>query len=335
MRRLLQRNGFVLALPLAVGLAWLVPGWGASGGVLRSELTTKVAVVLIFFSQGLTLPAAALRQGALQWKLHVLVQGFTFLLFPLIGIALDALAGPGLPPDLRLGFLFLCVLPSTISTSVVLTTVAGGNTAGAIFNAVLSNVAGVFITPLWVTWLMKAGGQVQPLGPIVREIILLLLVPLVLGQVSRLGLRAWVDVRRKRLGDLNSALILFIVFAAFCNSVEAHVWSRYGAGTTLWALAGVLLIFALAMGVVAVLARLVRLDRADRIAASFCAPQKTLASGVPLAKVIFGAHPGLGLILLPVMLYHPLQLLVCGLLAGRWSRERVPGGVREGSSGAV
>ncbi len=321
MKGFLQKNWFVLALPATVGLAWLLPGVGASGGWLRTEVTTKLAVAVIFLSQGLTLPAAALKQGALQWKLHGLVQSFTFLLFPLLGLALDALLGSRLAPDLRLGFLYLCVLPSTISTSVVLTTVAGGNTAGAIFNAVLSNVLGVFITPLWVTWLMQAGGQSQPLGPVVREIIVLLLVPLVLGQAARSVLRTWADARKKRLGDLNSGLILFIVFAAFCNSVEARVWSQYGFDVTLVAFAGVIIIFSLATGLVEVLARLLQLDRADRIAASFCAPQKTLASGVPLAKVIFGAHPGLGLILLPIMFYHPLQLLVCGLLAGRWAKR--------------
>lgn len=317
MKAFIQKNWFTLGLPIAVGLAWLLPGWGASGGWLRSEITTKLAVVVIFLSQGLTLPTAALRQGALQWRLHTLVQAFTFVLFPLIGLALDATVGARLPPDLRLGFLYLCVLPSTISTSVVLTTLAGGNTAGAIFNAVLSNVLGVFITPLWVAWLMRAGGQSQPLGPVIQEIVLLLLVPLVAGQGLRRLIGSWADARKKRLGDLNSALILFIVFAAFCNSVQNGIWARYGAGLTLIAAGGAALILALAMGLTDWLARRARLDRPDRIAATFCAPQKTLASGVPLAKVIFGTHPGLGLILLPIMVYHPLQLIVCGFLAAR------------------
>lgn len=321
MKEFLQRNWFVLALPLAVGLAWVAPGVGASGGWLRSEITTKAAVAAIFFSQGLTLPAAALRQGALQWRLHLLVQSFTFVGFPLLGLALDAAVGARLTPDLRLGFLYLCVLPSTISTSVVLTAQAGGNAAGALFNAVFSNVLGVFLTPLWVAWLMKAGGQSLPLGPVVREIVLLLLLPLAAGQAARTGLRTWADTNRRRLGDVNSALILFIVFAAFCNSVQAQVWSQHGLGLTAGAMAGVTLVFVLAAGAVEGLARLLRLNRPNRIAASFCAPQKTLASGVPLAKVVFGAHPGLGLILLPVVLYHPLQLLVCGVLAARWARQ--------------
>jgi solute carrier family 10 (sodium/bile acid cotransporter), member 7 len=320
MKAFVERNWFIVALPLSVGVAWLIPQAGASGGWLKSEVTTKLAVAAIFFSQGLTLPAQALRQGALQWRLHVLVQVFTFGIFPLIGLVLDAWIGSRLAPDLRLGFLYLCVLPSTISTSVVLTSIAGGNTAGAIFNAVLSNVVGVFITPLWVTWLMEAAGQSQPLGPVVREIVILLLVPLVIGQGFRLVLRAWADSNKKRLGNLNSALILYIVFAAFCNSVVSRVWSQQGPDVIWLTLAGSVVIFVVATGLVELLSRLLRFNRPDRIAASFCAPQKTLASGVPLAKVIFGAHPGLGLILLPIMVYHLLQLLVCGYLAGRWAR---------------
>lgn len=321
MKAFINKNWFILALPLAVGLAWLVPEAGASGGWLRAEVTTKLGVAVIFFCQGVTLPGAALRQGAMQWRLHLVVQSFTFLLFPLIGIVFDALAGEHLPRDLRLGFLFLCVLPSTVTSSVVLTTLAKGNTAGAIFNAVLSNVVGVFITPLWVAWLMKAGGEVRPLGPVVREIFVLLLVPLIFGQVMRIWLRAWADARKKLLSNLTYGIILFIVFAAFCNSVKSRLWEQQSGSVSLLAAGGVLVIFLIAIGLVEVIARAVRLDRPDRIAASFCGTQKTLASGVPLAKVIFGAHPGLGLILLPIMFFHPLQLLVCGVLAGWFARR--------------
>lgn len=320
----LARNWFVLSLPLAVALAWLVPDLGASGGWLRTEITTKAGVAIIFLLQGLTLPAAALRKGVSQWRLHLLIQCFTFLLFPVLGIALDKVAGGLLPADLRLGFLYLCVLPSTVSTSVVLTGLAGGNTVGAIFNAVLSNVLGVFITPIWIAWLMKAGGSTQALGPVVAEIVLLLLVPLGIGQVLRLRLAGFADKRKKILGNVASGIILFIVFAAFCNSVKQRLWSQHGLGVTLSAALGVLVVFALAMGLVEAISRLLKLDRGDRIAASFCAPQKTLASGVPMAKIIFGAHPGLGLILLPILFYHPLQLFVCGVLADRWGRSKQP-----------
>lgn len=304
-----------------MGLAFVIPDAGANGGWLRTETTTRLAVALIFLLQGLGLPLHALRSGAARWPLHLLVQSTTFLLFPLLGIALDAFAGRFLPPDLRLGFLLMCVLPSTISSSVVLTSLAGGNTAGAIFNAALSNLLGVFLTPLWVAWLTRATGARPDLGQVVRDIGLLLLAPMAAGQLLRLALADWADARKRLFSNAASGLVLFLVFAAFCNSVKARLWDGLGDGRLAMAFAGVAGVFTVATLGVEGLSRWMRLDRADRIAASFCAPQKTIASGIPLAKAMFGAHPGLGLILLPVMLYHTLQLVVSGVLADRWRRQ--------------
>ncbi|MBM3849890.1 MAG: bile acid:sodium symporter [Verrucomicrobia bacterium] len=326
----LARNWFALSLPLAVGLAWILPDLGWSEGPLKTSVTTKAGVALIFLIQGLTLPSTALRQGVSQWRLHVLVQSITFLGFPALGIVLDRLAGGWLAPDLRLGFLYLAVLPSTITTSVILTGMAGGNTVGALFNAVLSSLLGVFVTPLWVAWLMKASGQQQPIGPVILEIVTLLLVPLAVGQGLRPRLSRWADRNKKPMGNLSSGIVLFIVYAAFCNSVKQRLWTRHGVEVLLPAAAGVILLFVLAVALTEALARALALGRPDLIAARCCGPQKTLASGVPMAKIIFGAHPGLGLILLPVLLYHPLQLVVCGALASRWGREaeatRAPSG---------
>ncbi|HUL53009.1 MAG TPA: bile acid:sodium symporter family protein [Opitutaceae bacterium] len=314
----LRRNWFLVGLVAAVGLAWVFPDAGARGGFLHTEITIRVAVALIFFSQGLTLALDALRHGALHWRLHVLVQAWNFGLFPLVGLLLDRLAGGILPPDLRTGFLFLCVLPTTLSTAIVFTALAGGNAAGAIFNATLSNLLGIAVTPLWTGWLMRAGGRTLPLVPVIFEIVLLLLVPLAAGQVLRPWLRRWVDPRKARLTNANSAIVLFIVYAAFAQSVAARVWERSGAQSVLLAAAGVTLLFAFVMAAVRLTIRAVRLEGGDTSAALFCASQKTLAAGVPMAQLIFGAHPGLGLILLPVMLYHPLQLLVHGMIAVRW-----------------
>lgn len=317
----LRQNWFVTALPFAVWLAWLIPEAGATGGWLRAEITTKIGVAVIFLFQGLTLAADALRAGARQWRLHVVVQGFTFLGFPLLGLLLDQLAGSWASADLRLGFLFLCVLPSTVSSAVVMTAVAGGNTAGAIFNAVASSLIGVFLTPLWVAWLMRSTGQSIPLGPVVLEIVLLLLAPFFVGQALRRWGKGWADANRRRLANASSGIILFIVFAAFCNSVQSQIWSQHGSPLVVGAVLGTIVVFGLAMVAVGFLIKIGRLDEGDRIAAMFCAPQKTLASGVPMAKVIFGTHPGLGVILLPVMLYHPVQLLVHGVMASRWGRR--------------
>jgi sodium/bile acid cotransporter 7 len=317
----LRQNWFLVGLVAAVGLAWLFPAAGAKGGFLHTEITIRVGVGLIFFSQGLTLALDALRRGALRWRLHVLVQAWIFGLFPLVGLLFDRLAGSTLPPDLRTGFFFLCVLPTTISTAIVFTAVADGNVAGAIFNATLSNLLGIVVTPLWIGWFMRAGGQALPLGPVIVGIVLLLLAPLAAGQALRPWLRRWVDPRKARLTGVNSAIVLFIVYAAFAQSVEGRVWERYGLHSVLLAAAGVGLLFAFVMGAVHLTIRAAGLGGADASAALFCASQKTLAAGVPMAQLIFGAHPGLGLILLPVMLYHPLQLMVHGMIAMRWRRE--------------
>jgi len=315
-----RKNWFMLGMPLAVALAWVLPEAGAKGGWLKAEVTTKVAVALVFFCQGLTLPASALKAGAKRWRLHAAVQGYTFVVLPLLGIALDALVGSRLAPDLRVGFLFLAVLPSTIVMSVALTTVANGNVAAAIFNAVLSNVIGVFITPAWVTWLLHATDQVQPLGSVLRQVGLLLLLPLLVGQVlRRVGLETWADARRKALSHTSNAVILLIVYAAFCDSVVARFWSAHRWTTFLTAAVGVVAFLLLALAGAVWLGRRLRFEATDRTGLAFCGAQKTLATGVPLAKLIFGSHPGLGLILLPIMLYHPLQLFICGTLAGRWA----------------
>ena len=248
-----RRNWFLAGLAAAVGLAWVFPSAGAQGGFLHPEITIRAAVALIFFLQGLTLALDALRHGALQWRLHVLVQAWNFALFPLIGLLLNRLVGGFLPPDLRTGFLFLCVLPTTISTAIVFTAVAGGNVAGAIFNATLSNLLGIVVTPLWTGWLMRAGGQSRPLGPVILEIVLLLLVPLAAGQALRPLLRWWVDPRKTRLAGVNSAIVLFIVYAAFAQSVATKVWERSGLHSVLLAAAGVGLLFAVVTGATALL----------------------------------------------------------------------------------
>jgi sodium/bile acid cotransporter 7 len=316
----LRRNWFVVGLAAAVALAWICPAAGARGGLLRTEVTARAAVALIFFFQGLTLSFAALKGGVMRWRLHALVQAWIFLLFPLTGVLFTRVAGGLLPPDLRLGFLFLCVLPTTVSTAIVFTAVAGGNTAGAVFNATLSNLLGIALTPLWTRWLMQAGGRTLPLGPVILDIALLLLAPLVAGQALRPWLGRWADARRSRLAAVNSGIVLFIVYAAFAGSVQAGVWERYGAATTARAVVGVVVLFGFIMAAVGLTVRAAGLERSDAVAGLFCASQKTLAAGVPMAQLIFGGDPGLGLILLPVMLYHPLQLTVHGLLATRWSR---------------
>jgi solute carrier family 10 (sodium/bile acid cotransporter), member 7 len=318
----LTRHWFLLGVAAVAGLAFLVPELGARGGPLRPEITTKVGVAVIFFVQGLVIAPATLRAGAFRWRLHVVIQLFVFAAFPLAVILLDALGGGLLPPDLRLGFLFLAILPTTISNCVVFTAAAGGNTSGALFNSVLANVMGVLLTPLLAALLLQARGEGLPLGPMIGEVMLLLLLPLAVGQLVRPLVLRVREPNARRLGVLSSSIILYIIFTAFSNSVATGAFVQTG----LLATAGVAIvaigIFAIATGSAVWIGRRMGFDAPDRVALLFCGPQKTLAAGAPMAQILFAGHPGLGLILLPVIVYHAVQLLGGATLAQRFGRAQ-------------
>ncbi|MEO5959259.1 MAG: bile acid:sodium symporter family protein, partial [Opitutaceae bacterium] len=314
---------FLLGMVGATVLAWAFPGPGAAGGWMHPELVTKAGVALIFFLHGLLLSFTALQAGALNWRLHAVVQGCTFLLFPLLGVGLTALLVSRVAPELNLGLFFLCALPSTVSSSVAMTAVARGNVAGAVFNATLSSVLGIGLTPLWVAWAMKTSGQTQPLGPVILDLVQWLLLPLALGQVVRPWLGQWAQRNKRHLHLIDRLTILLLVYTSFCESFKQGIWSGHGVGQIALVALVCAALFALAMVLMAAVSNALGFSYADKIAAMFCGSKKTLASGVPMAKLIFGAHPGIGLILLPIMIYHPLQLVICGLLAQRWGARAV------------
>jgi sodium/bile acid cotransporter 7 len=316
---------FLVGMFAAVGLAWLFPGPGSRDGVLHPELLTKAGVALIFFLHGLALPFAALKAGTLRWPLHLIVQGCTFIFFPLMGLGLLWLVGDFMDPGLRLGFFYLCVLPSTVSSSVALTAAAGGNVSAAVFNATLSAVLGVVLTPLWLGALAEAQGEGLPLGEVVLDLMLWLVLPLVVGQLARPWLGGWAARHKPRISLVDRLTILLLVYTSFCDAMERGVWAEHGPGIVAETFVGSSVLLALAIGATWSTCRTLGFAGPDRIAAVFCGSKKTLASGVPMASLIFGQDPRLGLILLPIMVYHPLQLVVCGTLAGRWARAAAPG----------
>ncbi len=316
-------HGFLIGLGVAVALGFVLPGPGSRHGILKPDILSNAGIALILFLQGLSLALEKIKSGMANWRLHLVIQAFTFGVFPMIGLLLNAvvpLIWTTQPEAVRDGFLYLCVLPSTISTSVVLTALARGNTAGALFNAAFSNILGVLITPLLVHLLMQKTGQSGDFGPLLLKISLLTLLPFSLGMLLRPSLKSWVDRNKAWLARISNLVILFIVYAAFCDSVEQQIWHRYGPSLTANTCGWVLFLFTLMSLLVWVSCKGLKLNREDLIAAYFCSVKKTLAMGVPLAMLIFGDRPDLSLILLPVMLYHPLQLFVNGLLANRWAK---------------
>jgi sodium/bile acid cotransporter 7 len=309
---------FLIGMLVATGLAWLFPDPGASGGSLRPELVTKLGVSLIFFLHGLTLSFAALSAGTRNLRVHLLVQLSTFLLFPLLGLLLLAFLGERVDATLRAGLFFLCALPSTVSSSVALTATSHGNVPAAVFNATLSSLLGVVLTPLWLGFALGTSGQALPIGRVVLDLVSWLVLPLCVGQALRPVLGAFATRHKAGIGVIDRLTILLLVYTSFCDSVKAGVWSS-DAGPLLVAAAAAVGLLGITASLSWFVSGALGLPLPDRIAVLFCGSKKTLASGVPMARLIFGAHPGLGMILLPIMLYHPLQLLVGGWLAGRFA----------------
>jgi sodium/bile acid cotransporter 7 len=293
---------------------------------MRGDRVADVGIFAVFLLHGLGLSTSALRAGLARWRVHVLVQAFTFGVFPLIGLALRAVAGGWLPPFLLLGFLYLCALPSTISSSVAMTSAARGNVPAAIFNATLSSLLGIVATPLLMDLLAGTGAQTLPLAEAMLNVAKLLLLPFAVGQLLRPALGAWFARYRRYTNVLDRVVVLLLVYVSFCESVRSGLWEEYGVETLAITLAGAAVLLAIVLALTRRAAVWLGLEVEDEIAAVFCGSKKTLASGVPMAKLIFGAHPGLGLIVLPIMFYHQLQLFVCSLLAARYARRPAAAG---------
>nr|PZN25720.1 MAG: bile acid:sodium symporter [Pseudomonadota bacterium] len=306
-------------MAVAVCAAFALPDPGARGGALHPEVVNKVGVAIVFFLHGLLLPFASLKAGLVRWPLHALVQGTTFVVFPALGALLFLLGGDRVAPELGVGVVFLCALPSTVSSCVALTAVAHGNIAAAVLNATLSSVLGIFLTPLWLGAIAGSTGQGPSVGTVIADLARLLLLPLAVGQLARPVLGEIAQRHRARVSVVDRGTILLLVYTSFSDSVKAGVWDRYGAAPVLVASGVAVCLLVGGIGFASLASRLLRLPVEDRIAAVFCGSTKSLAAGVPMAQVLFGAHPGLGLILLPILLYHALQLFVGGSLAARWA----------------
>ncbi len=320
----LKRDWFLIGMALSIALAWLFPEPGAQGGWLHPELLTKAGVALIFFLHGLSLSFADLRQGALNWRLHLVVQVSVFLLFPLLGLGLLPLTKGYLADDLRIGLFYLCALPSTVSSSVALTAAAGGSVPAAVFNATLSSLLGIVLTPLWLKLITQGADVSFPLEKVVLDLVMWLVLPLVAGQVSRNWLANWAKRHKATVGLVDRLTILLLVYTSFCDSMMFGVWTQHGLFALLATFALSLALFYVMFFLVGLQCDALGFSWPDRIAAIFCGSKKSMATGVPMAQLMFGASPSLGLILLPIMIYHPLQLLICGALANRWKSRPLP-----------
>ncbi|MFT3929373.1 MAG: bile acid:sodium symporter family protein [Spongiibacteraceae bacterium] len=318
---------FLLGMIAAVVFGSLFPSFGADGGALHSEITVDLGIALVFFLHGVNLPLESLRRGVLAWRAHVVVQCLTYILFPLLWIGFNAAFHKWIPSNLILGFCYLAALPSTVSSSVAMTALARGDIPVAIFNATLSSLLGIVLTPLLIGWLgafyLQDVGDANSmsLGETMLNIARMLLLPIVIGQIVRPFVGQWFMRLKPYTNNLDKLVILFIVYAAFCNSAKSGLWQQNGLRLILMTIAGTALFLAVVLWFSTIVARKLKFKREQEIAIVFCGSKKTLASGVPMAALIFGAHPALGIIVLPIMLYHQLQLFVCSWMANRYAKR--------------
>lgn len=317
LRRLLP-DGFTLALLATVGLATLLPCRGEAA--LWLDRATDAAIMLLFFLHGAKLPREAIVRAVTHWRLHLAVFASTFALFPLLGWLMQPLLRALLTPELALGVLFVCTLPSTVQSSIAFTSIAHGNVPAAVVSASLSSLLGIVLTPLLVELLLATHGGHAPGAAGVWQIVKLLLLPFAAGHLLRPWIGRWVDRHRPLLGLTDRGTVLLVVYAAFGEAVVEGLWRTTAPAALLATLGLGALLLALALVATSAAGRVFGFKRADRITLVFCGSKKSLASGVPMAKILFVGHAGgLGALLLPLMIFHQLQLMVCAVLARRYA----------------
>lgn len=309
-------------LPLALGLgiatagAIAAPFIGAAGGPIRSQMLTPVAVGVIFFIQGLQLPAREALRGLTAWPLHAFCMGWMFIAYPLIAVAILFVAGDSLLPAFRTGILFTALLPTTIATNAAYSSKAGGNPAVVLFNIVAGNALGIFLAPLALAWLL-AGAAEEPavdLSPLAKALALQIVLPFLAGQVLRPFVRAAIEKGRTALREGSSLMVYFIVYTSLCNFFITMEVRRLPEGFGMMLMLTLLLLFTGSALCWFALGRM-PYPQSFRIAAFYAASQKTLAAGLPIANAVYSSMPGtalppLALLILPLILFHFFQLVL-------------------------
>lgn len=314
----LKIDGFIISILVAVVVAAVIPATGSAEDVLNWVVI--VAIALLFFLYGARMEPAEAVAGLRHWRLHLTILAFTFVLFPILGLALRPIAPHVIGDDLTVGVLYLCVLPSTVQSSIAFTSIARGNVAGAIVSASMSNLLGVLLTPLLVIALISTTGGVTISGEAIIDIGLQILLPFVLGQLSRPLTARWVARQASLLKFTDRGTIVLVVYAAFSKGMEEDIWSKVGLGDIGILVVASIVIVAAFLWLTRVTAERFGFSRGDRIAIQFCGTKKSLASGLPMAAIIFSGSD-IGTTVLPLMIFHQVQLMMCSWVAGRYGRE--------------
>ena len=308
---------FTLTLVCTVLLASFLPARG--GFVPFFEWLTTAAIALLFFMHGAKLSREAIVAGGSHWRLHLWVMCSTFILFPALGVLFVWWSPVNVSQELYTGFLYLCILPATVQSAIAFTSLAGGNVAAAVCSASASSLLGIFLSPLLVGLLMNlhgAEGSLEQVG----KIMLQLLLPFVLGHLSRPWTGAWVTRNKKWISKTDQTSILLVVYSAFSEAVVNGIWHKVGVGSLLFIVVASIVLLAIVIVVNIFVARRCGFNKADEITIVFCGSKKSLANGIPMANILFPTSV-IGMMVLPLMIFHQIQLMVCAVLARRYKRQ--------------
>jgi len=318
----MKLDPFLMLMIAAIVVATLFPATGQTAEIV--DWVGTIGVALLFFGHGAALSHKAILTGLKQWQLHGFIFATTFIVFPLIVQPLRLVPDSVLPGDLVLGFIYLAVLPSAVSSSIAYTAMAKGNVPAAVCNSAGSNVFGLLLTPLLLTLFMNSAGAGSiDIGQALRDVFVELLLPFGLGQVIHRWVGDFPASRKHWLENYDQSVIVLIIYSAFSKSVTAGLWNELPPSGLVAAAALCTLLLILVFAFTIYGARRLGFRREDEIAAVFCGSKKSLASGLPLAQVLFAGAPGFGMIVLPIMLYNQIQILIGAVLARRYGSSGV------------
>ncbi len=309
---------FTLTLLAVVAAATFLPAHG--DGARFFGVLTDLAIGLLFFLHGAKLSREAIFSGAGHWRLHLTVFACTFVLFPLLGLALKPVLTPLIGTELYLGMLYLCALPATVQSAIAFTSLARGNIPAAICSAAASSLLGIFLTPLLVMLLMGVEGESGSTLDAIGKIVMQLLVPFAVGHVARPVIGAWITRNKNWLKNVDQGSILLVVYTAFSDAVVSGLWNVIPPMRLVALTLVCCALLALVLWLTSFIARRLGFNLEDRITIVFAGSKKSLATGVPMAQVLF-TGAAIGPLILPLMIFHQIQLMVCAVMAQRYAER--------------
>lgn len=314
---------FVLSIIIVIIIAYFFPQWGIEGSKIPINTISTIGISLIFFFYGLKLSPSKVKEGLKNWKLHVLVQLSTFLMFPLLVLLTHPLVQNENQETIWLAFFFLAALPSTVSSSVVMVSMAKGNIPGAIFNASISGIIGIAITPLWMGLFVQELTTDFDFTAIYIKLIVQIILPVLVGLFMHRFLGEFAQKHSKKLTLFDKSIILLIIYKSFAKSFNENIFSSVSVLDLTVILTGVILLFVAAFYLTGFLAKKLQLNKEDQITAQFCGTKKSLVHGTVFSKIIFGNMASIGIILLPLMLFHATQILIISIVATKMASRKV------------